>query len=139
ALTAIREVTETVRADDTAPRGTAPVPAGAPRKSIEFRDLHFNYPGSDEVVFEGLNLTLEAGKTTALVGVNGAGKTTLMKLLARLYEPTSGGVYVDGVNIAELEITEWRRTLSVVFQDFVRYEFSAADNISSGAAFVPAD
>jgi len=86
-------------------------------------------------VFAGLNLTIEAGRTTAIVGVNGAGKTTLMKLLARLYEPTSGGIYVDGVNIADIDLREWRRTLSVVFQDFVRYEFTAADNIAMGAAF----
>ena len=139
ALSAIRDVEKAVIASDTAPRGTASLPAGAPLKSIEFRDLHFSYPGADEKVFAGLDLTLEAGKTTAIVGVNGAGKTTLMKLLARLYEPTSGAIYVDGVNIAEIELKQWRRTLSVVFQDFVRYEFSAADNIAMGAAFEPAD
>ena len=139
ALTALLEVEQTVRETDTAPRGTTPVPAGAPVESIEFRDLHFSYPGANEVVFEGLNLTLEAGKTTALVGVNGAGKTTLMKLLARLYEPTSGGIYVDGINIAGLELAQWRRTLSVVFQDFVHYELSAADNVSFGAAFEAPD
>lgn len=139
ALTALREVEAAVLADDTAPRGSRDVPEGCPAKSIEFRDLHFSYPGADEVVFEGLNLTLEAGKSTALVGVNGAGKTTLMKLLARLYEPTSGGIYADGINIAEFDIVQWRHALSVVFQDFVQYEFSAADNISAGAASVPHD
>lgn len=139
ALTALREVEAAVLADDTAPRGNRDVPEGAPTKSIEFRDLHFSYPGADEVVFEGLNLTLEAGKSTALVGVNGAGKTTLMKLLARLYEPTAGGIYADGINIAEFDIVQWRHALSVVFQDFVQYEFSAADNISAGAASVPQD
>jgi len=139
ALTALLEVEQTVFETDTAPRGNTPVPVGAPREAIEFRDLGFSYPGADEVVFAGLNLTLEAGKTTALVGVNGAGKTTLMKLLARLYEPTSGGIYVDGINIAELDLTQWRRTLSVVFQDFVHYELTAADNVSFGAAFDPPD
>ena len=128
-------VEKAVLDSDTAPRGTAPVPPGAPVQSIEFRDLSFSYPGADQVVFEELNLTVEAGRTTAIVGVNGAGKTTLMKLLARLYEPTAGGIYVDGVNIADLDLAEWRRTLSVVFQDFVHYELSAADNISLGAAF----
>jgi ATP-binding cassette subfamily B protein len=134
ALSAVREVEKAVRAADTAPRGTLDVPAGAPVHSIEFRDLYFSYPGAAETVFAGLNLTLEAGKTTAIVGVNGAGKTTLMKLLARLYEPTSGAIFIDGVNIADIELTQWRRTLSVVFQDFVRYEFTAADNIAMGAA-----
>jgi len=134
ALSAVREVEKAVREADTAPRGTLDVPAGAPVHSIEFRDLYFSYPGAAETVFAGLNLTLEAGKTTAIVGVNGAGKTTLMKLLARLYEPTSGAIFIDGVNIADIELTQWRRTLSVVFQDFVRYEFTAADNIAMGAA-----
>ncbi|MFN3865420.1 MAG: ABC transporter ATP-binding protein [Demequina sp.] len=139
ALTALREVERAVLDGDTAPRGTAPVPPEAPLKSIEFRDLSFSYPGADQVVFKGLNLTVEAGQTTAIVGVNGAGKTTLMKLLARLYEPTAGGIYVDGASIADLDLTEWRRTLSVVFQDFVHYELSAADNIYLGAAFEPQD
>ena len=135
ALTAIRDVEKAVREADTAPRGDADVPAGAPVHSIEFRDLYFSYPGASETVFAGLNLTLAAGKTTAIVGVNGAGKTTLMKLLARLYEPTSGAIFIDGVNIAEIELAQWRRALSVVFQDFVHYEFTAADNIAMGAAF----
>jgi len=139
ALTALLEVEQTIRETDTAPRGTTPVPVGAPVETIEFRDLCFGYPGAEETVFDGLNLTLEAGKTTALVGVNGAGKTTLMKLLARLYEPTSGGIYVDGINIAQLDLAHWRRTLSVVFQDFVHYELTAADNVSFGAAFEVAD
>jgi len=139
ALSAVRYVEKAVAEADTAPRGHEHLPEAAPVHSIEFRDLHFSYPGSDQAVFAGLNLTLEAGLTTAIVGVNGAGKTTLMKLLARLYEPTSGAILVDGVNIAQIELSEWRQRLSVVFQDFVRYEFSAADNIAMGAAFEPAD
>lgn len=139
ALSAIRDVERAVIEADTAPRGHAHLAEGAPVRSIEFRDLHFSYPGAKQAVFSGLNLTIEAGLTTAIVGVNGAGKTTLMKLLARLYEPTSGAIYVDGVNIADIELAEWRRALSVVFQDFVRYEFTAADNIAMGAAFEPAD
>jgi ATP-binding cassette subfamily B protein len=139
ALTAVREVESAVLASDNAPRGSLTMPAGAPVSSIEFRDLHFSYPGSTETVFDGISLTLEAGKTTAIVGVNGAGKTTLMKLLARLYEPDAGAIYVDGVNIAQLELSQWRRTLSVVFQDFVKYELSAADNIAVGSSFAPTD
>ena len=139
ALSAIREVERAVAAADTAPRGHGDLPPTAPIRSIEFRDLHFSYPGAAEPVFRGLNLTIESGLTTAIVGVNGAGKTTLMKLLARLYEPTQGEILVDGINIAQIELTQWRRRLSVVFQDFVRYEFTAADNIAMGAAFEPPD
>ncbi|WP_430867478.1 ABC transporter ATP-binding protein [Demequina aurantiaca] len=139
ALTAIREVEDTVRDTDTAPRGTTDVPRHAPQSSIEFRGLHFAYPGTNQPVFSGLDLTIESGKTTAIVGINGAGKTTLMKLLARLYEPDAGGIYVDGVDIREFDLEQWRRTLSVVFQDFVHYEVSAADNVAFGAAFAPED
>src|SRR5665647_2461217 len=82
---------------------------------------------------------LPAGRSTAVVGVNGAGKTTLVKLLTRLYEPTEGRISADGLDIAGLDPVLWRRQVSVIFQDFVRYEFSAADNIALGAAHVPRD
>ena len=136
ALSAIRDVEKAVRRGrHRAARHARRARGRAPCIRSSSATSTSRTPGAAETVFAGLNLTLEAGKTTAIVGVNGAGKTTLMKLLARLYEPTSGGIYIDGVNIADIELTQWRRTLSVVFQDFVRYEFTAADNIAMGAAF----
>ncbi|QFZ18899.1 ABC transporter ATP-binding protein [Saccharothrix syringae] len=106
---------------------------GLPRREIRFRDVSFGYAGSDRLVLDGLDLTLRAGECTALVGLNGAGKTTLVKLLGRLYEPTSGAVLVDGVDVRELDVASWRRQLAVVFQDFNRYELPVRDNIAFGA------
>jgi ATP-binding cassette, subfamily B, bacterial len=109
---------------------TVPEPAG----TIHFDKVGFSYPGAGgRKVFDGLDLTLEVGSSTALVGVNGAGKTTLVKLLARLYEPTEGAIYVDGVDLRRYPLEAWRARLSVIFQDFAQYEISAADNIGFGA------
>ncbi|MGW3959581.1 ABC transporter ATP-binding protein [Amycolatopsis sp. NPDC005003] len=101
---------------------------------IHFDNVGFAYPGDRGKVFDGLDLTIEIGKSTALVGVNGAGKTTLVKLLARLYEPTEGAIYLDGVDIRKYSVEAWRARLGVIFQDFARYEVSAADNVGFGAA-----
>ncbi|GAA2357778.1 multidrug ABC transporter permease [Catellatospora methionotrophica] len=109
----------------TAPAGTAP--------AIDFTGVRFGYPGAAAPVFDGLDLHIPAGRCTALVGVNGAGKTTLVKLLARLYSPGDGTVRADGVDIADLPARDWQRRIAVVFQDFVRYELSAAANIGFGA------
>ncbi|MEU4742687.1 ABC transporter ATP-binding protein, partial [Actinosynnema sp. NPDC023658] len=110
-------------------RPTVPEPVGA----IRFEQVGFRYPGQSRVVFDGLDLTIPVGRCTAVVGVNGAGKTTLVKLLARLYEPTAGRITLDGVDIRAFPVEEWRARLSVIFQEFVRYESSVADNVGLGA------
>jgi ATP-binding cassette subfamily B protein len=110
-----------------------------PRSSLVFHQLRFAYPGTSEPVLDGLDLEIPAGRSTAIVGVNGAGKTTLVKLLSRLYEPTGGAILADGVNIGRLDVGEWRRQVSVIFQDFIKYEFTAADNIAMGAIHAPRD
>ncbi len=83
-------------------------------------------------MFDGLDLVVPAGTSMAIVGANGAGKTTLVKLLARLYEPSGGRIVVDGVDVRELDVDSWRSRLAVIFQDFVRYELPAADNVGLG-------
>jgi ATP-binding cassette subfamily B protein len=108
-------------------------PAGMPRDEIRFENVLFRYPGSDRAVLDGLDLVLPACKCTAIVGLNGAGKTTLVKLLARLYDPTSGRIAVDGVDTRSFGIDDWRRRIGVIFQDFNRYELTAAENIGFGA------
>ncbi len=108
-------------------------PAGLPAREIRFANVSFHYPGSARPVLDGLDLVLPAGKCTAIVGLNGAGKTTLVKLLARLYEPSSGSILVDGVDTRYFEVDAWRRRIGVIFQDFNRYELSAAENIGLGA------
>jgi ATP-binding cassette, subfamily B, bacterial len=108
-------------------------PAGLPRREIRFERVSFRYPGSDRPVLDELELALPAGQCTAIVGLNGAGKTTLVKLLGRLYEPTSGRITVDGVDTRSFGVPEWRRRIGVIFQDFNRYELTAAENIGFGA------
>lgn len=114
-------------------RHTGEIPAGVlPAREICFEGVSFSYPGGAKV-FQGLDLRIEAGKSLAVVGDNGAGKTTLVKLLARLYDPTSGRITVDGKDIADLNPEEWQRRVAAIFQDFVRYELSASDNVVMGA------
>ena len=131
----VREVERTLAAPRTGDAAT--LPEAAPRSELRFEGVSFSYPGSTRTVLDGLDLTLPAGLCTAVVGVNGAGKTTLVKLLTRLHEPTAGRVTVDGVDIATVDPEQWRRHVSVIFQDFVRYELSAADNIAFGAVHAP--
>jgi ATP-binding cassette subfamily B protein len=112
--------------------GTADV-AGRPRSEIRFDGVAFGYGDGSHQVLRGLDLTIEAGKSLAIVGLNGAGKTTLVKLLARLYEPQSGRILVDGVPLTEYPVREWRRRVAAIFQDFVHYELSVRENVGFGA------
>jgi len=104
-----------------------------PRSAIRFEQVSFAYPGSDRQVLDKVDLEFPAGTSTAIVGLNGAGKTTLVKLLARLYEPTSGRISVDGADLGEFDVRSWQRRLAVIYQDYVRYELDAATNIGLGA------
>ena len=117
-------------------------PSGTPQPRpplVRFEKVQFRYPGTEPLVLDGLDLEIRPGELLAIVGVNGAGKSTLIKLLASLYEPTSGRITADGVDLADLGPTAWRTQLSVVFQDFVRYHLSAADNVALGNAAVEPD
>jgi ATP-binding cassette, subfamily B, bacterial len=111
--------------------GKRPVPERL-ESGIEFRGVSFCYPGTTEMVLQDLNLFLKAGECVALVGHNGAGKTTLVKLLTRLYEPTSGNILLDGVPLEEYDIQDVRRHISVIFQDFVHYEMAVRENVGFG-------
>jgi ATP-binding cassette, subfamily B, bacterial len=102
------------------------------RTGFEFRNVTFHYPGSSRLVLKNLNWRLEPGEHVALVGENGQGKTTLVKLLARLYDPTSGAIYLDGVDLREYSVEELQKEIGVIFQDFVRYDMSARMNIGVG-------
>ncbi|MFI5645852.1 ABC transporter ATP-binding protein [Kitasatospora sp. NPDC051705] len=107
--------------------------AGLPERSIRFHDVGFRYGAGGRAVLDGLDLELPAGTSTALVGLNGAGKTTLVKLLTRMYDPTAGRITVDGHDLTDIAPEEWHRRLAVIFQDYVRYELSARENIALGA------
>jgi len=107
--------------------------SGLPVRQIRFRDVTFAYPGGAPVL-DGFDLTIPAGTSLAIVGQNGAGKTTLAKLLCRLYDPQSGAIEIDGVDVRELDLTEWRTRLAAVFQDFTRFELSLRDNVAPAGA-----
>lgn len=96
---------------------------------ITFCDVSFTYPGQTTPALQNINLTIYPGEKLALVGLNGSGKTTLVKLLARLYEPTSGKLLLDDTPLDCYTLNDWHQKISIIFQDFVQYQFTAADNI----------
>jgi ATP-binding cassette subfamily B protein len=112
-------------------RADAPVPEQL-REGIGFEHVSFAYPGTERLVLDDVNLHLMAGSVVALVGENGAGKTTLVKLLCRLYQPTSGRILVDGLDLARMPPETWRSRLSGAFQDFFRFEFRARHTVGVG-------
>jgi ATP-binding cassette subfamily B protein len=102
------------------------------RTGFEFRNVSFHYPGTSRLILKNLNFHLEPGEHVALVGENGQGKTTLVKLLARLYDPTGGAIYLDGKDLREYSVEELHKEIGVIFQDFVRYDMPARMNIGVG-------
>ena len=113
----------------------APKPISFPnpiKHGFTFEDVGFRYHNSDKWANRHLNFTLQAGEKLALVGENGAGKTTLVKLLARLYDPTEGRILLDGIDLREYDIMDLRRNTGIIFQDFLRYQMSFAQNIAVG-------
>lgn len=106
---------------------------GMPHRDVRFEGVSFTYPGRAVPVFRDLTLEIPAGRSLAVVGANGAGKTTLMKLLARLHEPNDGRITADGVDLREIDPRAWQRRVAAIFQDFVRYQLPAYDNVALGA------
>ncbi|MCE7980595.1 MAG: ABC transporter ATP-binding protein [Caldilinea sp. CFX5] len=109
------------------------VPVAQPlQQGIEFRHVSFRYPGAERCVLQNVSFTIRPGTTVALVGENGAGKTTLIKLLTRFYDPTEGAILLGGRDLRDYDLTELRRAIGVIFQDFVRYHLTARENIGFG-------
>jgi ATP-binding cassette subfamily B protein len=108
-----------------------PMPAKITR-GLEFRHVWFRYPGREDWALRDLNLSIGAGEKIALVGQNGAGKTTLIKLMTRLYDPSEGQILLDGVDLRDYDLDELRQRIGVIFQDFVKYQLSAKENIGFG-------
>lgn len=109
------------------------LPAPRPiRRGFEFRNVSFRYPGSSRLVLENLNLELRPAERVALIGENGQGKTTIVKLLTRLYDPIDGQILLDGVDLREYDLDDLYREIGVIFQDFMRYEMTARENIAVG-------
>lgn len=102
-------------------------------RGIEFRDVSFQYPVSEEPVLKGVNFTIPAGKRVAIVGENGSGKTTIIKLIARFYDPNEGAVLIDGIDAREYDLDSLRSNLSIVFQDYNRFDLTAGQNVGVGS------
>ncbi len=117
------------RARSAGAAGSALEAVGLPRRCVRFERVSFTYPGLTEPVLAGLDLDLPFGESLGLVGVNGAGKTTLVTLLARMREPTGGRITVDDVALSRVDARAWQRQVAVVYQDFARFPFSAAENV----------
>ena len=116
----------------TGPSNPLPLPRPI-QKGLVLDQVSFTYRDQTHPTFTGLSFTIHPGEHIALVGENGAGKTTLVKLLCRLYDPSSGTITLDGIDVREFSLTEFRREISVIFQDFAKYYLSAYENIALGA------
>ena len=103
-----------------------------PEDGVRFENVGFTYPGASEPALEGVTLHLKPGNSLALVGENGSGKTTLIKLLTRLYEPTTGRIVLDGLDLKEWEASALRERVGVIFQDFIRYQMLVGENVGAG-------
>lgn len=101
-------------------------------RGIEFRNVSFRYPGNSRLILDHINFQLRPGERLALIGENGQGKTTVVKLMARLYDPTDGEILLDGVDLREYALEDLHRAMGVIFQDFMRYELTARENIAVG-------
>ncbi len=102
------------------------------RRGFEFRNVSFAYPGTTRRVLSNFNFTLEPGQRIALIGENGQGKTTVVKLITRLYDPTEGQILLDGIDLRDYKLEDLHHEIGVIFQDFMRYEMTARENISVG-------
>jgi ATP-binding cassette, subfamily B, bacterial len=102
------------------------------KQGFEFRDVSFSYPGTERLILNNLNFRVEPGERIALIGQNGQGKTTIVKLITRLYDPTAGQVLLDGIDLREYSIEDLCQEVGVIFQDFMRYEMTARENIAVG-------
>lgn len=102
------------------------------KKGFTFENVHFSYTDSKDEVFSNISFDLRKGEKLALVGENGAGKTTLIKLLVRLYEPTKGNIYLDGINIKKFKKSEYQKRFGAIFQDYVKYYLTARENVAIG-------
>jgi ATP-binding cassette, subfamily B, bacterial len=118
------------------PRMVLPASGG---HEIRFVEVRFRYPHTAQDVLCGLNLELEAARSTALVGANGAGKTTVVKLLTSAYPPTDGMILIDGHDLQSVDLRAWRSRVAVIFQNFIRFDLTLADNLRLGAAHLPED
>ncbi len=126
-LLAFFDMQPTIRSKPNALAAPRPIVRG-----FEFRDVSFRYPGSPRSILDRMNFRLQPGERVALIGENGQGKTTVVKLITRLYDPSEGQILLDGVDLREYGLEDLYREIGVIFQDFMRYEMTARENIAVG-------
>jgi len=126
-LLAFFDMKPTIRSKENALPAPRPIVRG-----FEFRSVSFKYPGSERLILNGLDFHLRPGERVALIGENGQGKTTIVKLITRLYDPTEGQILLDGVDLRDYDLDDLYREIGVIFQDFMRYEMTARENIAVG-------
>ena len=126
-LLAFFQMKPTIRSKPNALPAPRPIVHG-----VEFRNVSFSYPGNSRLILTTLIFNCIAGERLALIGENGQGKTTIVKLITRLYDPTEGQILLDGVDLREYDLEDLHRVMGVIFQDFMRYEMTARDNIAVG-------
>jgi len=126
-LLAFFEMKPRVESKENGARAPRPV-----KRGFEFRNVSFAYPGTTRRVLTDFNFTLHPGERIALIGENGQGKTTIVKLITRLYDPTEGQILLDGIDLREYDLDNLHSEIGVIFQDFMRYEMTARENIAVG-------
>ncbi len=126
-LLAFFEMQPTIRSRPNALAAPRPIVRG-----VEFRDVCFRYPGNSRLILDHINFRLHPQERLALIGENGQGKTTIVKLITRLYDPTDGQILLDGVDLREYDLEDLHREMGVIFQDFMRYEMTARENVAVG-------
>jgi ATP-binding cassette subfamily B protein len=126
-LLAFFEMRPTIRSRPNALPAPKPIVRG-----FEFRNVSFRYPGNSRLILNRLNFQLRPGERVALIGENGQGKTTIVKLITRLYDPSEGQILLDGVDLRDYDLDDLHREMGVIFQDFMRYEMTARENIAVG-------
>jgi ATP-binding cassette subfamily B protein len=126
-LLAFFEMKPTIKSKPNALPAPRPIMRG-----VEFRNVSFSYPGNSRRVLDHINFQLHTGERLALIGENGQGKTTIVKLITRLYDPTEGQILLDGIDLREYDLEDLHREIGVIFQDFMRYEMTARENIAVG-------
>lgn len=134
----INSIFELLDLKNTFPEAQKPIPIPAEHQlDLKLNNVSFQYPHSEKQILNNINITIPAGKIIALVGLNGAGKSTLIKLLCRLYDPVSGSITLGDIDIKNFNSAAYKQQISVVFQDFCKYSFTASDNIYFGDIHSP--
>jgi ATP-binding cassette, subfamily B, bacterial len=126
-LLAFFKMEPTIRSKPNALSAPRPIKQG-----VEFRNVSFSYPGNSRLILDHINFHLQPTERLALIGENGQGKTTIVKLITRLYDPSEGQILLDGIDLRDYDLEDLHREMGVIFQDFMRYEMTAAENIAVG-------